>query len=147
MQCIPLGYENDSVEDLKEMTAVSSRKRGKQRYFWEYSEQLTPLQQDRTLRPSEWSRDTLPSNMYQKNGLHHGKNRVLVLSECLGSDTFSSQIPILASAEKSCVDNEYKSLKYCKSVAELAEFCTVSKEGTVSIQQELPVWFLPEEGE
>ncbi|XP_015497404.1 CREB3 regulatory factor [Parus major] len=67
------GYENDSVEDLKEMTAISSRKRGKRRYFWEYSEQLTPSQQERMLRPSEWNRDTLPSNMYQKNGLHHGK--------------------------------------------------------------------------
>ncbi|XP_061859041.1 CREB3 regulatory factor isoform X4 [Colius striatus] len=67
------GYENDSVEDLKEMTAISCRKRGKRRYFWEYSEQLTPSQQERMLRPSEWNRDTLPSNMYQKNGLHHGK--------------------------------------------------------------------------
>ncbi|XP_051487025.1 CREB3 regulatory factor isoform X1 [Apus apus] len=67
------GYENDSVEDLKEITAISSRKRGKRRYFWEYSEQLTPSQQERMLRPSEWNRDTLPSNMYQKNGLHHGK--------------------------------------------------------------------------
>ncbi|NWV52882.1 CRERF factor, partial [Daphoenositta chrysoptera] len=67
------GYENDSVEDLKEMTAISCRKRGKRRYFWEYSEQLTPSQQERMLRPSEWSRDTLPSNLYQKNGLHHGK--------------------------------------------------------------------------
>lgn len=56
------------------MTAISSRKRGKRRYFWEYSEQLTPAQQERMLRPSEWNRDTLPSNMYQKNGLHHGKN-------------------------------------------------------------------------
>lgn len=80
MQCIILGYENDSVEDLKEMTAISSRKRGKRRYFWEYSEQLTPSQQERMLRPSEWNRDTLPSNMYQKNGLHHGKDRVLVTS-------------------------------------------------------------------
>ncbi|XP_038269768.1 CREB3 regulatory factor isoform X1 [Dermochelys coriacea] len=70
------GYENDSVEDLKESTAVSCRKRGKRRYFWEYSEQLTPSQQERMLRPSEWSRDTLPSNMYQKNGLHHGKYAV-----------------------------------------------------------------------
>nr|XP_045008613.1 CREB3 regulatory factor isoform X2 [Jaculus jaculus] len=70
------GYENDSVEDLKEMTSISSRKRGKRRYFWEYSEQLTPSQQERILRPSEWSRDTLPSNMYQKNGLHHGKYAV-----------------------------------------------------------------------
>lgn len=83
MQCILLGYENDSVEDLKEMTAISSRKRGKRRYFWEYSEQLTPSQQERMLRPSEWNRDTLPSNMYQKNGLHHGENRLLVTSECL----------------------------------------------------------------
>lgn len=55
------------------MTSISSRKRGKRRYFWEYSEQLTPSQQERILRPSEWNRDTLPSNMYQKNGLHHGK--------------------------------------------------------------------------
>lgn len=70
------GYENDSVEDLKEMTSISSRKRGKRRYFWEYSEQLTPAQQERILRPSEWSRDTLPSNMYQRNGLHHGKYAV-----------------------------------------------------------------------
>lgn len=70
------GYENDSVEDLKEMTSISSRKRGKRRYFWEYSEQLTPSQQERMLRPSEWNRDTLPSNMYQKNGLHHGKYAV-----------------------------------------------------------------------
>ncbi|XP_042306832.1 CREB3 regulatory factor isoform X2 [Sceloporus undulatus] len=69
------GYENDSVEDLKEMTAISCRKRGKRRYFWEYSEQLTPAQ-ERMLRPSEWNRDTLPSNMYQKNGLHHGKYAV-----------------------------------------------------------------------
>lgn len=83
MQCILLGYENDSVEDLKEMTAITSRKRGKRRYFWEYSEQLTPSQQERMLRPSEWDRDTLPSNMYQKNGLHHGKNGVVVTSHSL----------------------------------------------------------------
>ncbi|XP_054833623.1 CREB3 regulatory factor [Eublepharis macularius] len=70
------GYENDSVEDLKEMTAISCRKRGKRRYFWEYSEQLTPSQQERMLRPSEWNHETLPSNMYQKNGLHHGKYAV-----------------------------------------------------------------------
>ncbi|XP_026543946.1 CREB3 regulatory factor isoform X3 [Notechis scutatus] len=70
------GFENDSVEDLKEMTAISCRKRGKRRYFWEYSEQLTPSQQERMLRPSEWNRETLPSNMYQKNGLHHGKYAV-----------------------------------------------------------------------
>ncbi|KAB0357915.1 hypothetical protein FD754_002071 [Muntiacus muntjak] len=70
------GYENDSVEDLKEMTSVTSRKRGKRRYFWEYSEQLTPSQQERMLRPSELNRETLPSNMYQKNGLHHGKYAV-----------------------------------------------------------------------
>ncbi|CAH2277183.1 CREB3 regulatory factor [Pelobates cultripes] len=67
------GYENDSVEDLKGVTAVSTRKRGKRRYFWEYSEQLMPSLQEGLLRPSEWNRDTLPSNMYQKNGLHHGK--------------------------------------------------------------------------
>ncbi|XP_058026988.1 CREB3 regulatory factor [Ahaetulla prasina] len=70
------GFENDSVEDLKDLTAISCRKRGKRRYFWEYSEQLTPSQQERMLRPSEWNRETLPSNMYQKNGLHHGKYAV-----------------------------------------------------------------------
>ncbi|XP_053319508.1 CREB3 regulatory factor [Spea bombifrons] len=70
------GCENDAVEDLKGITAVSSRKRGKRRYFWEYSEQLLPPHQDGMLRPSEWNRDTLPSNMYQKNGLHHGKYTV-----------------------------------------------------------------------
>ncbi|XP_063784134.1 CREB3 regulatory factor [Pseudophryne corroboree] len=70
------GYENDSVEDLKGVTAVSMRKRGKRRYFWEYSEQLMPSQQEGMLKPSEWNRDTLPSNMYQKNGLHHGKYTV-----------------------------------------------------------------------
>ncbi|XP_040197582.1 CREB3 regulatory factor-like, partial [Rana temporaria] len=70
------GYENYSVENLKEITAVSSRKRGKQRYFWKYSEQLMPSQHEGMLRPPEWDRDTLPSNMYQKNGLHHGKYTV-----------------------------------------------------------------------
>ncbi|XP_073507406.1 CREB3 regulatory factor [Phyllobates terribilis] len=70
------GYENDSVDDLKGITAVSSRKRGKRRYFWEYSEQLMPSDQEAMLRPSEWNRDTLPSNMYQKNGFHHGKYTV-----------------------------------------------------------------------
>ncbi|CAI9582123.1 unnamed protein product, partial [Staurois parvus] len=35
-----------------------------------------PSQQEGMLRPSEWNRDTLPSNMYQKNGLHHGKYTV-----------------------------------------------------------------------
>lgn len=82
-----LGYENDSVEDLKEMaSSASSRKRGKRRYFWEYSEQLTPSQQERILRPSEWNRDTLPSNMYQRNGLHHGKR---------GSEIFSAHFSFL----------------------------------------------------
>lgn len=61
------------VEDVKGLTAGISRKRGKRRYFWEYSEQLTPSKQERMLKPSEWDRDTLPSNMYQKNGLHHGE--------------------------------------------------------------------------
>lgn len=102
MQCVILGYENDSVEDLKEMTAISSRKRGKRRYFWEYSEQLTPSQQERMLRPSEWNRDTLPSNMYQKNGLHHGKDRVLVQVNGFHTDTVNSQIPICEMAE-SCI--------------------------------------------
>lgn len=61
------------AEDVKGLTAGISRKRGKRRYFWEYSEQLIPSKQERMLKPSEWDRDTLPSNMYQKNGLHHGK--------------------------------------------------------------------------
>ncbi|KAI4872051.1 hypothetical protein NFI96_026161, partial [Prochilodus magdalenae] len=67
------GCDTDMVEDVKGLTAGISRKRGKRRYFWEYSEQLTPSKQERMLKPSEWDRDTLPSNMYQKNGLHHGK--------------------------------------------------------------------------
>ncbi|XP_067899485.1 CREB3 regulatory factor isoform X2 [Heterodontus francisci] len=68
------GYENDTVEDGKDTVTGVSRKRSKRRYFWEYSEQLIPPpKQDRMLKPSEWDRDTLPSNMYQKNGLHHGK--------------------------------------------------------------------------
>ncbi|XP_051903000.1 CREB3 regulatory factor [Hippocampus zosterae] len=53
--------------------STSSRKRGKRRYFWEYSEQLTPSKQERLLKPSEWDRRTLPSNLYQKNGPPHGK--------------------------------------------------------------------------
>lgn len=61
------------VEDVKGLTSGISRKRGKRRYFWEYSEQLTPSKQERMLKPSEWDRDTLPSNMYQKNGLHQGE--------------------------------------------------------------------------
>uniref|UniRef100_A0A3B4VAA8 CREB3 regulatory factor n=1 Tax=Seriola dumerili TaxID=41447 RepID=A0A3B4VAA8_SERDU len=62
------------MEDIKGLTAgVSSRKRGKRRYFWEYSEQLTPSKQERMLKPSEWDRHTLPSNLYQKNGPLHGK--------------------------------------------------------------------------
>ncbi|TSQ12734.1 CREB3 regulatory factor [Bagarius yarrelli] len=67
------GCDTDMVEDVKGLTAGISRKRGKRRYFWEYSEQLTPSKQERMLKPSEWDRDTLPSNMYQKNGLHQGK--------------------------------------------------------------------------
>ncbi|XP_076129760.1 CREB3 regulatory factor [Alosa pseudoharengus] len=67
------GCDADMVEDVKGLTAGLSRKRGKRRYFWEYSEQLTPSKQERMLKPSEWDRDTLPSNMYQKNGLHQGK--------------------------------------------------------------------------
>uniref|UniRef100_V9KHZ0 BZIP domain-containing protein n=1 Tax=Callorhinchus milii TaxID=7868 RepID=V9KHZ0_CALMI len=68
------GYDNDTVEDVKDAVTGISRKRSKRRYFWEYSEQLIPPpKQDRMLKPSEWDRDTLPSNMYQKNGLHHGK--------------------------------------------------------------------------
>ncbi|MBN3317610.1 CRERF factor, partial [Atractosteus spatula] len=70
------GCDNDPVEEVKGVTPGFSRKRGKRRYFWEYSEQLTPSKQERMLKPSEWDRDTLPSNMYQKNGLHHGKYTV-----------------------------------------------------------------------
>ncbi|KAA0720418.1 CREB3 regulatory factor [Triplophysa tibetana] len=67
------GCDTDMVEDVKGLTAGISRKRGKRRYFWEYSEQLIPSKQERMLKPSEWDRDTLPSNLYQRNGLHHGK--------------------------------------------------------------------------
>ncbi|XP_018607150.1 CREB3 regulatory factor [Scleropages formosus] len=70
------GCDNDAVEDVKGMTVGFSRKRGKRRYFWEYSEQLSPSKQERMLKPSEWDRDTLPSNMYQKNGPHQGKYTV-----------------------------------------------------------------------
>ncbi|XP_058852222.1 CREB3 regulatory factor-like [Acipenser ruthenus] len=70
------GCDNDQVEDLKGVPAGLSRKRGKRRYFWEYSEQLTPSKQERMLKPSEWDRDTLPSNMFQKNGHLHGKYTV-----------------------------------------------------------------------
>uniref|UniRef100_A0A3B3WC83 BZIP domain-containing protein n=1 Tax=Poecilia mexicana TaxID=48701 RepID=A0A3B3WC83_9TELE len=68
------GCDMELMDDIKGLTAgVSSRKRGKRRYFWEYSEQLTPSKQERMLKPSEWDRHTLPSNMYQKNGPLHGK--------------------------------------------------------------------------
>uniref|UniRef100_A0A3P8TI36 CREB3 regulatory factor n=1 Tax=Amphiprion percula TaxID=161767 RepID=A0A3P8TI36_AMPPE len=68
------GCDVELMEDIKGLTAgVSSRKRGKRRYFWEYSEQLTPSKQERMLKPSEWDRHTLPSNLYQKNGPLHGK--------------------------------------------------------------------------
>ncbi|TKS82798.1 CREB3 regulatory factor [Collichthys lucidus] len=68
------GCDMELMEDIKGLTAgVSSRKRGKRRYFWEYSEQLTPPKQERMLKPSEWDRHTLPSNLYQKNGPLHGK--------------------------------------------------------------------------
>lgn len=67
------GCDVELMEDIKGLTAgVSSRKRGKRRYFWEYSEQLTPSKQERMLKPSEWDRHTLPSNLYQKNGPLHG---------------------------------------------------------------------------
>uniref|UniRef100_A0A3B3BN51 Creb3 regulatory factor n=1 Tax=Oryzias melastigma TaxID=30732 RepID=A0A3B3BN51_ORYME len=76
-------YEADKDDDMSDafsepgsllfQTGVSSRKRGKRRYFWEYSEQLTPSKQERLLKPSEWDRHTLPSNLYQKNGPLHGK--------------------------------------------------------------------------
>lgn len=69
----PPGCDMELMEDVKGLTAgVSSRKRGKRRYFWEYSEQLTPSKQERMLKPSEWDRHTLPSNLYQKNGPLHG---------------------------------------------------------------------------
>ncbi|KAM9846832.1 CREB3 regulatory factor [Aulostomus maculatus] len=68
------GCDVELMDDIKGLTAgVSSRKRGKRRYFWEYSEQLTPSKQERMLKPSEWDRHTLPSNLYQKNGPLHGK--------------------------------------------------------------------------
>uniref|UniRef100_A0A3Q2TPN2 CREB3 regulatory factor n=1 Tax=Fundulus heteroclitus TaxID=8078 RepID=A0A3Q2TPN2_FUNHE len=68
------GCDMELMDDIKGLTAgVSSRKRGKRRYFWEYSEQLTPSKQERLLKPSEWDRHTLPSNLYQKNGPLHGK--------------------------------------------------------------------------
>ena len=68
-----LGCDIELMEDIKGLTAgVPSRKRGKRRYFWEYSEQLTPSKQERMLKPSEWDRHTLPSNLYQKNGPLHG---------------------------------------------------------------------------
>ncbi|XP_053702694.1 CREB3 regulatory factor [Synchiropus splendidus] len=68
------GCDMELVDDINGLTAgVSSRKRGKRRYFWEYSEQLTPSKQERMLKPSEWDRHTLPSNLYQKNGPLHGK--------------------------------------------------------------------------
>ncbi|KAF7663554.1 hypothetical protein LDENG_00207920 [Lucifuga dentata] len=68
------GCDVELMEDIKGLTAGgSSRKRGKRRYFWEYSEQLTPSKQERMLKPSEWDRHTLPSNLYQKNGPLHGK--------------------------------------------------------------------------
>ncbi|KAJ3589835.1 hypothetical protein NHX12_010676 [Muraenolepis orangiensis] len=71
------GYDMELVEDIKGLTAgVSSRKRGKRRYFWEYSEQLTPSKHERMLKPSEWDRHTLPSNLYQKNGPLHGKYKL-----------------------------------------------------------------------
>lgn len=67
------GCDMELMEDIKGLTAgVSSRKRGKRRYFWEYSEQLPPSKQERMLKPSEWDRHTLPSNLYQKNGPLHG---------------------------------------------------------------------------
>uniref|UniRef100_A0A8C1A514 CREB3 regulatory factor n=1 Tax=Cyprinus carpio carpio TaxID=630221 RepID=A0A8C1A514_CYPCA len=68
------GCDTDMADDVKGLTAGISRKRGKRRYFWEYSEQLIPSKQERMLKPSEWDRDTLPSNMFQKNGPHHGKH-------------------------------------------------------------------------
>uniref|UniRef100_A0A3B3RFU5 CREB3 regulatory factor n=1 Tax=Paramormyrops kingsleyae TaxID=1676925 RepID=A0A3B3RFU5_9TELE len=70
------GCDHDATDDVKALTSGLPRKRGKRRYFWEYSEQLTATKHERMLKPSEWDRDTLPSNMYQKNGLHPGKHAV-----------------------------------------------------------------------
>ncbi|KAL3042677.1 hypothetical protein OYC64_020572 [Pagothenia borchgrevinki] len=68
------GCEMELMDDIKGLTTgVTTRKRGKRRYFWEYSEQLTPSKHERMLKPSEWDRHTLPSNLYQKNGPLHGK--------------------------------------------------------------------------
>lgn len=77
------GCDTDMVDDVKGLTAGISRKRGKRRYFWEYSEQLIPSKQERMLKPSEWDRETLPSNMYQKNGLHHGEIFTVFLKDSL----------------------------------------------------------------
>lgn len=72
------------MDDIKGLTAgVSSRKRGKRRYFWEYSEQLPPSKQERMLKPSEWDRHTLPSNLYQKNGPLHGVYTMVSEKLCL----------------------------------------------------------------
>lgn len=74
------GCDMELMEDIKGLTAgVSSRKRGKRRYFWEYSEQLPPSKQERMLKPSEWDRHTLPSNLYQKNGPLHGMHTVCLV--------------------------------------------------------------------
>lgn len=79
----PSGCDMELMEDIKGLTAgVSSRKRGKRRYFWEYSEQLTPSKQERMLKPSEWDRHTLPSNLYQKNGPLHGTHTCTTICAC-----------------------------------------------------------------
>ncbi|KAK7925792.1 hypothetical protein WMY93_008102 [Mugilogobius chulae] len=53
------------MEDIKGLTAgVPSRKRGSAG---------TSGSTERMLKPSEWDRHTLPSNLYQKNGPLHGK--------------------------------------------------------------------------
>ncbi len=41
--------------------------------FGSYSEQIIPSKQERMLKPSNGTETHFPSNMYQKNGLHHGE--------------------------------------------------------------------------
>lgn len=122
------------------MTAISSRKRGKRRYFWEYSEQLTPAQQERMLRPSEWNRDTLPSNMYQKNGLHHGKkpsswSQMAVFS--LWHLQQSNSPPCQCWEVVFCPGK----VEHCESVTQLPGLCRVEHTaGTFSVVSSRGVW-------
>ncbi|KAG7516903.1 hypothetical protein JOB18_043302 [Solea senegalensis] len=87
------GCDMELMEDIKGLTAgVSTRKRGKRRYFWEYSEQLTPSKQERMLKPSEWDRHTLPSNLYQKNGPLHVHVEKVASHRCGRPDSQSAKV-------------------------------------------------------